>query len=75
MPMSNESLNKDKVPLKEEVKAKAEAKVSAAELLDGAASGRPEVHQLMANRYIASMNGDEQAYVDYTVQLAELGYK
>jgi hypothetical protein len=51
---------------------KAEPKV---ELADGSASHDPVVHQLMAHRYTATQNGDDEAYALYTAQLNELGYK
>ncbi len=44
-------------------------------LADGAASGDPAVHQLLAERNTAVMNGDEKAAEAVTAQLAELGYK
>lgn len=75
MPMSNESLSKAQAK-DESTKASKETKPApAGELADGSASGDPAVHQLMANRYIASMNQDDEAYANYTAQLAELGFK
>lgn len=60
------------VPKKSETKVEAEPSVV---LADGSASHDPVVHQLMANRYTATQNGDAEAYAAYTAELAKLGYK
>jgi hypothetical protein len=54
---------------------KPEPKVAPPPLADGAAATDPAIHQLLAHRQIASMNGDEAAAEAVTAQLAELGYK
>lgn len=45
------------------------------DLADGAASTDAAVHQLLANRYIASLNSDEEAAQAATDELAKLGYR
>jgi hypothetical protein len=54
---------------------KPEPKTVPPALADGAASTDPAVHQLLAHRQIAAMNGDKDAADAATARLAELGYK
>jgi hypothetical protein len=49
--------------------------VEVVELADAAASSDGLVHQILANRYTAEMNGDKEAADAATAQLAELGYR
>ncbi len=44
-------------------------------LVDGGAATDPAVHQLLAERHTAVMNGDKKVVDALTAQLAELGYK
>ena len=44
-------------------------------LADGGAATDPAVHQLLAERHTAVMNGDETLIASLTARLAELGYK
>jgi hypothetical protein len=44
-------------------------------LADGGAATDPAVHQLLAERQTAVMNGDETLIASLTARLAELGYK
>lgn len=44
-------------------------------LQDGASSHDPAVHQLLAERQTAAMNGNREAADAATARLAELGYK
>lgn len=50
-------------------------KPESVELADGASSSDPAVHQLLAERQTAYLNGDEEAANAATAQLKELGYK
>ena len=45
------------------------------DLADAAASSDPAVHQLLAERQTAALNGDVTAADAATAQLAELGYR
>ena len=45
------------------------------ELVDGAASTDPAVHQLLAERNTAALNGDTDAADAATRRLAMLGYR
>lgn len=56
--------------------AKAESKSAPpAELADGASSHDAGVQQLLADRYIASLNDDKEAADAATAKLHELGFK
>lgn len=62
-------------PKKAAAKAAADTETKPVELSDAAASTDPAVHQLLAHRQTAALNGDAEAADAATAELAKLGFR